>query len=84
MGRKPDITSNLCSDARQGHKLNPAACQGCESPCEYGRDWLLQLGMKPPAETREHDLYPEGTFGLSTTFRDICLRRNKSLRANRN
>ena len=59
------------------------ACQNCESPCEYGKTWLRQMGMPRPKETREPSPYPKDLPDLSTTFRAIYRRRNKIFLAQR-
>ena len=83
MPRKTSLLIQLCSDARNSQGLNPMACQNCESPCEYGKTWLRQMGMPLPKETREPSPYPKDLPDLSTTFRAIYRRRNKIFLAQR-
>ena len=53
------LRNRLCSLAystRTGE--NPDACLNCSSPCEYGRQWLRELGMGTPQKAAE-PLYVE-------------------------
>lgn len=53
------LKNQLCDLAyRRGSVENPGACQKCISPCEYGRQWLRQLGMEAPKRASE-PLYSE-------------------------
>lgn len=74
MRGKPSLINWLCSDARNGRKLNPTACQTCESPCEYGKQWLVSLGMTLPTETRENPVYPKALPDMRTTPHQIFKR----------
>lgn len=81
MPPKHKLISQLCSEARDGKRLNPTACQTCISPCEYGKDWLRQMDMQPPEETRERPIYPKDIPRLSTTPKAISGRWYKNLMA---
>lgn len=83
MPRKTSLLMQLCSDARNSQGLNPTACQNCESPCEYGKQWLTQMGMQPPKETHDPVFFSSDAPVLKTTFKDIYRRRNKSFFAQR-
>ena len=53
------LKNRLCSLAystKTGE--NPNACVNCTSPCEYGRQWLRELGMGTPLKAGE-PLYVE-------------------------
>ena len=76
---KPQAISCLCTEAKHGKKLNPTACQTCESPCEYGKDWLKQLGLERPKKVGSYlyDTYNEHQLPL--TIGAIIKRRNEWL-----
>lgn len=83
MPRRPSLTSQLCSAAANGRNLNPTACQNCESPCEYGKEWLRHLGLEQPKEAHDPIFFSSDAPELKTTFKDIYRRRDKSFRAQR-
>ena len=54
-----NLKNRLCALAySRKNGENPGACTKCKSPCEYGRQWLRQLGMETPQRAGE-PLYVE-------------------------
>lgn len=50
---KMNLMNYLCRKAYPAKKEpNPSACQTCTSPCDFGRQWLAQLGMDAPKRVK--------------------------------
>jgi len=74
---KQRVFNHLCDAAMARKRFHPAACQTCESRCEYGRQALDLMGIQMGRESGRDDLFEMPVYGRDRKANRIISAINK-------